>query len=159
MHASCKLTCAKGGHTKSSNQHFLLPGSNYLETILFLSCHICVWNHYHLPSKARLMRRVSWMQSMATCRISGMGSVQRGIVVPRKGPTISSLSGFWAKQDHQIFTFRTQTHREVKKKKKNLQQGCCAQKGPHYQQLVRFLGKARPSDFHIQDSNTQKDFF
>jgi len=36
---------------------------------------------------------------------------------------------------------------------------CCAQKGPHYQQLVRFLGKARPSDFHIQDSNTQKDFF
>ena len=36
---------------------------------------------------------------------------------------------------------------------------CCAQKGPHYQQLVRFLGKAGPSDFHIQDSNTQKDFF
>ena len=36
---------------------------------------------------------------------------------------------------------------------------CCAQKGPHYQQLVRFLGKARPSDFHIQDSNTHKRFF
>ena len=195
MYASCKLTCAKGGHTKSSDQHFLLPGTNYLETILCF-CHatfVCVitttylqkpgwcagwaghspespvgslaWCLYsevyqwpptfksqadvqgeldavhgylsdlwhgvcaarytsnHLPSKARLMRRVSWMQSMATCRISGMGSVQRGITVPRKGPTISSLSGFWAKQDHQIFTFRIQTHKEVQKNQKNLQQG------------------------------------
>ena len=40
MYASCKLTCAKGGHTKSSDQHFLLPGSNYLETILLFFCHV-----------------------------------------------------------------------------------------------------------------------